>query len=83
MGKRGTNYTQSRGLRLLPYQEKIIDDCMAIENLSRSGAIRFLLMLGAHAHLQEDRLSQKLDKLQASVDVIGDLVNDIHMEECA
>ena len=76
---RGKNYLPSRGLRLLPYQDELVKQTMEIEGLSQSGAMRFLMMLGAHATQMSDRTSDRLDLidsklevLQRCVDIIGD-----------
>lgn len=77
MGKRRTNYLPSRGLRLLPYQQDIVEQTMEVEGLTRSGAMRFLMMLGAHAVKQEDRMGDRLDKIDRELIVISDTLRDI------
>lgn len=67
---RKANYLPSRGLRLLPYQDEIVKQTMEIEGLSLSGAMRFLMMLGAHATQMSDRTSDKLDLVDAKLDLI-------------
>jgi hypothetical protein len=75
---RKANYLPSRGLRLLPYQDELVRQTMEIEGLGRSGAIRFLLSLGAHAAQQEDRLSEKLDKVLAGLEVLQRCADNDH-----
>lgn len=75
------NYLPSRGIRLLPYQEELVTQTMEVEGLSRSGAMRFLMMLGAHAVKQEDRLSEKLDKIDGALEGLASMVTDLYERE--
>lgn len=78
---RKTNYLPSRGLRLLPYQQEIVKQTMEVEGLTQSGAMRFLMMLGAHAVKQEDRLSEKLDKIDGALEGLASMVTDLYERE--